>query len=323
MATKKATKNADAQSAAITEAHLASVKKRQRKDGIAAIPWLTPTLLLIIGVVIYPTVLLIYYSFIKFNKYGVNKGFTGLDNYIGKGGALTYPAVDVPRVLLNTVIWVVVVVVVTVVLSLILAQFLNKPFRGRKLVRLFVILPWACSVVMTSTVFRYGLDHEYGLFNRIFVDTGILDATYAFAKNEVSAFIVAAFVAVYVSLPFTTYTILAGLQSVPGDILEAANVDGANRIQTYWQIVFPMLRGAVATSALINIINVFNSLPILKLIVDIPGYHKAHTTTTLIFQYKEQLGPGVSSALSVLNFLFCLVIIAIYLGTVKPTKEAA
>lgn len=295
--------------------------QRQHLESLAALPWLAPTLILILGVVVYPTVLLVYYSFIKFNRYGVDRGFTGWDNYIGKGGALTYPGADIPRVLVNTVVWVIVVVIVTVVLSLILAQFLNKNFRGRKLVRLFVILPWACSVVMTSTVFRYGLDNEFGVFNRFLVDSGILEQTYAFTKHPVSAFWVAVFVAVYVSLPFTTYTILAGLQSVPRDILEASAIDGATSFQRYWLIVFPLLRGAVATASLINVINVFNSLPILKILVDIPGYHAAHTTTTLIFQYKAQLGPGVSSALSVINFLFCLVIIAIYLAAVKPTKE--
>lgn len=296
-------------------------KKSRWLETVAAIPWLAPTLLLIIGVVIYPTILLIYYSFIKFNKYGVNKGFTGWDNYVGKAGALTYPSVHIGQVLLNTTLWVVVVVTVTVLVSLGLAQFLNKDFPGRKLVRLFVILPWACSVVMTTTAFNYGLDSEYGLFNRFFVDTGILQKAYAFTENPTAAFWVAVFVAIYVSLPFTTYTILAGLQSVPKDILEASRVDGANSFQRYWLIVFPMLRPAVATAALINIINVFNSLPILQILVESPGYHSAHTTTTLIFQYKAQLGPGVSSALSVLNFMFCLVIIAIYLISVKPTKE--
>lgn len=298
-------------------------KKSPWRETLAALPWLAPTLLLIIGVVIYPTFLLIYYSFFKFNKYGVNKGFTGFDNYTGKAGALTYPSVDIARVMINTVLWVVVVVLVTVLVSLALAQFLSKKFPGRKLVRLFVILPWACSVVMTTTAFSYGLDQEYGLFNKLFVDTGILKKAYEFTENPTSAFWVAVFVAVYVSLPFTTYTILAGLQSVPTDILEASRVDGANAFQRYWLVVFPMLRSAVATATLINIINVFNSLPILQILVESPGYHSAHTTTTLIFQYKAQLGPGVSSALSVINFMFCLVIIAIYLISVKPTKEVA
>lgn len=84
-------------------------------------------------------------SFFKFTKQGIQKGDApiGLDNYIGSAGALTFPGVPVGRIVLNTVVWVVVVVIATVLLSLLLAQFLNKPFRGRKLLRLFIILPWA------------------------------------------------------------------------------------------------------------------------------------------------------------------------------------
>lgn len=268
-----------------------------------------------------PAVLLVYYSFIKFNKYGIDLGFTGLDNYIGPAGALTFPAVPIDRILINTVVWVVVTVLVTVLLSLALAQFLNKRFRFRKVVRLFVILPWACSVVMTATVFNYGLQADVGLFNRLLVDTGILEVAYGFTKNPTSAFWVSVFIAVYVSLPFTTYTLLAGLQAVPEEVVEASHVDGANTVQRYWHIILPTLRPAIAVAALINIINVFNSLPILKIINESPGYNTGHITTTLIFEYKQQLGPGVASALSVINFLFCIVIIGIYLAVVKPTKE--
>lgn len=302
-------------------------KKRKISGGwetLRALPWLLPTLILIVGVVLYPAGLMIYTSFFKYNRFGIGgEENVGLDNYVGPAGALTFPGVPISRILLNTVVWVVVVVIVTVLLSLALAQFLNKPFRGRKFIRLFIILPWACSVVMTATVFRYGLEQNVGLFNRLMVDTGIIDAARAWTKDPTSAFWVAVFVAIYVSLPFTTYTILAGLQAVPSDVLEAAHVDGATAPQRYWHIVLPLLRPAVATAALINIINVFNSLPILRVLQDTPGYHSGHITTTLMFEYQSNLGPGVSSALSVLNFLFCLVIIAIYLIIVKPTKEVA
>ena len=295
------------------------------KDTVQALPWVLPTLILIVGVVLYPAGLMVYTSFFKYNNKGIRRSPDpiGLDNYIGPAGALTFPGVPVGRIILNTVVWVVVVVIVTVLLSLLIAQFLNKPFRGRKLLRLFIILPWACSVVMTATVFRYGLQENVGLFNRLLVDTGILETTRAWTKDPTSAFWIAAFIAVYVSLPFTTYTILAGLQAVPGDVLEAAHVDGANAVQRYLQIVLPLLRPAIAVAALINIINVFNSLPILRLLQETPGYHTGHITTTLMYEYQTRLGPGVSSALSVLNFMFCLVIIAIYLIIVKPTKDVA
>lgn len=296
-------------------------RRQETRESLRALPWLAPTLILILGVVLYPAVLLVYYSFIKYNKIGLARGFTGLDNYIGPGGALTYPGVPIARIFVNTGIWVVVVVLVTVLLSLLIAQFLNYEFPGRKILRLCVILPWASSVVMTTTVFTYGLQTDVGLFNRVLVDTGILDSAVGFTKDPTLAFWVGVFVAVYVSLPFTTYTILAGLQAVPGDIIEASHVDGATGLQRYVRIVLPMLRPAIAVAALINIINVFNSLPILSILQETAGYHTGHITTTLIFQYKAALGPGVASALSVLNFLFCLVIIAIYLATVRPTRE--
>lgn len=297
-------------------------RKRPRRSGaLTALPWVTPTLLLIAGVVIYPTILMFWTAFRKYNSYGIEQGSAGLNNFIGPAGAFTFPTVPWASVWTNTVVWVVVVVLLTLLLSLGLAQFLNKDFPGRKALRLIIILPWASSVVMTTTVFNYGLQTDVGLFNRLLVDTGILQTAYGFTKDPTSAFWVAVFVAIYVSLPFTTYTILAGLQSVPRDVLEAAHVDGAGAAQRYWQIVLPLLRPAIAAATLINIINVFNSLPILKILNETPGFNTGHTTTTLIFAYKSTLGPGVASALSIFNFFFCLVIIAVYLGIVKPTKE--
>ena len=293
----------------------------RRGETLAALPWLAPTLVLIAGVVIYPTILMFWTAFRKYNSYGIESGPAGLGNFIGPAGAFTFPTVPWAAIWTNTVVWVVVVVILTLVASLGLAQFLNREFRGRKLLRMIIILPWASSVVMTTTVFNYGLQRDVGLFNRMLVDTGILQTARGFTKDPTSAFWVAVFVAIYVSIPFTTYTILAGLQGVPRDILEAAHMDGASAGQRYWQIVFPLLRPAIAAAALINIINVFNSLPILKILDETPGFNTGHTTTTLIFAYKAVLGPGVASALSIVNFAFCLVVIAAYLAIVKPANE--
>ncbi|GGM15181.1 carbohydrate ABC transporter permease [Nakamurella endophytica] len=302
-----------------TALHPPEVRRRGRGRALlAALPWLAPALVLIIGVVLYPAGYMIYTAFRKITKIGVETGAAGWSNF---RTALTFPAVPIGKVFLNTFVWTVVVVVATVLLSLALAQFLDKTFRGRKLVRLAVVVPWAASVVMTSTVFYYGLNRDYGLINKALVDLGILSAPYGFTQNATSAFWVAVFVAVFVSLPFTTYTVLAGLQSVPGEVLEAAQVDGAGPAVRYLRVVLPILRPAIAVATLINIINVFNSLPILRVLTgSLPGYG-ADITTTLIFKYKTALGPGVSSALSVVNFLVVLVIIAIYLAVVRPTRE--
>jgi multiple sugar transport system permease protein len=138
----------------------------------------------------------------------------------------------------------------------------------------------------------------------------------------VPAFAVAMGVAVFVSLPFTTYTLLAGLQTIPDDVLEAARIDGAGRVASYRLIVLPMLRPAIAVATLINIINVFNSLPILRMIAgSIPGY-SADTTTTLIFKLiQTERQVDTASALSVVNFALVVVITLVYLRIARPMRE--
>jgi len=183
-------------------------------------------------------------------------------------------------------------------------------------------VPWASSVVMTSVVFYYGLDPFYGIFNQMLVDIGLLEAPYGFTKNAVPAFLVSMAIAVFVSLPFTTYTLLAGLQAIPEETFEAAQVDGAGAGRTYLEITLPSLRPALAVATIINIINVFNSLPILRTITgSIPGYD-ADTTTTLIFKFiQADRQVDTASAMSVVNFVLVLVIILGYLRIVRPMRE--
>ena len=300
-------------------ARSAAVSRPRSRWGatVAAGPWLLPALVLILAVVVFPAIYMVWVSTRNISEFGVDRGAAGLDNY---RRLVEFDAIG--QVLTNTVLWVVGVVVVTVLVSLALAQFLDKAFPGRRLVRLAVIVPWAASVVMTSTVFVYGLDPFYGVINRFLVDVGILGEPYGFTQRPVSAFLVSMAIAVFVSLPFTTYTLLAGLSAIPGEILEAAQVDGASPAAAYRRVVLPMLRPALAVATIINIINVFNSLPILRTITgSLPGYD-ADTTTTLTFkliQTDRQI--ATASALSVVNFALVLVVIAVYLRVVRPMRE--
>jgi len=287
------------------------------KDLMLALPWIAPALVLIFGVVLFPAAVMFYNSTRDISQSGVDRGSAGFDNY---QSLLDFDPIW--GVLARTLVWVVAVVVLTVLISLALAQLLNKAFPGRQLVRMAVIVPWAASVVMTTLVVYYGLDPFYGLINEALVQTGILETPYGFTKNAVSAFSWSIGIAVFVSLPFTTYTILAGLQTIPADVFEAAKIDGAGRRHTYFAIVLPQLRSALAVAILINIINVFNSLPILKVMTgSIPGYD-ADTVMTLIFKYiQTDHKIDVASALSVVGFVIVLAIVAVYVRVVKPMKE--
>jgi len=289
------------------------------KDLLKALPWIGPAVALIAAVVLFPVGLMFWNSTRDISQSGVDDGGVGLANFATVVGFQYFWPI-----LGRTVIWVVVVVACTLIGSLALAALLNKALPGRRLVRMAVIVPWAASVVMTTLVVHYGLEPYFGIINSFLVDVGLIDTPegYGWTRHAGTAFAWAMAVAVFVSLPFTTYTILAGLQTVPGETVEAARIDGANGVRTYFSVVLPQLRGAISVAVLINIINVFNSLPILRVMTgSIPGYD-ADTVMTMIFKYMQnQRQIDLASALSVIAFLVVIGIVAIYVRAVRPLEE--
>lgn len=292
-------------------------RRRRRRGGLAALPWIGPAIALIAGIVLFPAGYMLWTSTRDLSPYGVDRGSAGLGNF-----RALFELDGLATVLVNTIVWVVAVVAITLGLSLALAQFLDKSFPGRKLVRLAILVPWGASVVMTTTIFYYMLDPDVGIANKFLVDIGLLDRGFGFTKQPTQAFIVAICVAVFVSIPFTTYTLLAGLQSIPADVVEAGAVDGASPWQRYRYIILPQLRPAIAVATIINIINVFNSLPILQVITGSIAGVRADTTTTLTFKLiRQSRQVDTAAAMSVLNFALILVIIVIYLKAIRPLSE--
>lgn len=273
--------------------------------------WVGPAVALIAVVVIWPVEVLVRTSFSNISVDGFDLGSAGGRNY---SNLFDNPALT--GVLWRTVIWTVSVVVVTMVLSLGLAQLFNQRFPGRRAARWALIMPWAASVMMTALIFRWALQNTNGVVNVFLHDIGLL---HRLGSNEAdwlgrpaAALVWMMVVAVFVSLPFTTYALLAGLQSIPTDVYEAARVDGAGAWRAYFTMTLPLLRPALVVATLINVINVFNSFPIIwEMTRGGPGYDTS-TTTTLMFILKESY-IGQSAALSVLNFGLVIVVVLLFL----------
>jgi multiple sugar transport system permease protein len=293
--------------------------RRRRGGGLRAaldpVPWIAPSLLLILLVIAFPAVEMVRSSFLRITQTGLATGGNGLGNY---QRLLREPAL--PEVLWHTVLWVVLVVGVTVLVSLPLAQLLDKRFAGRRLVRLALLLPWAASLVMTATVWRYIYEGAYGPLNRVLMDLGLLDQPVEWYKDTRFAFWALIVIGIVVSVPFTTYVFLAGLQTIPGELHEAARIDGAGPWQAWRRVTLPLLRPSLLVAVVLNTIYVFNSFPIIWIITGkIPGYD---TDTAITFMYKVAFGPGPqldageAAALAVLNVLFLLVVVTVYLRNV-------
>ncbi|MFI6899748.1 carbohydrate ABC transporter permease [Nonomuraea sp. NPDC050394] len=298
--------------------------------------WVGPAVLLIAAVVIWPVIEMIRSSFLQISRFGVVREGNFPDNY-----TKVFTSKDFGDIMVRSVIWVIAVVVLTVVISLLLAQLFNQKFPGRKLARWALIAPWAASVLMTAIVFKWMLDPEVGVINLIRRDLGVfLKDTFGIEPSSLgllgamggtsadqlgqasTAMPWLIFVAVFVSVPFTTYALLAGLATIPADIYEAARMDGASKFRTYWSITLPLLRPALTVAALINVMNVFNSFPIIwAMTKGQPGYD---TATSTIFMYiLKGSDIGASAAMSVVNFGMVIVLTIIFLRVSRWNREVA
>jgi multiple sugar transport system permease protein len=283
--------------------------------------WIGPAVVLIAVVVVWPVVVMIESSFLKISRFGVVNGFNGLANY-----DKLFAEPDFGGVMLRSLVWVVAVVSLTIVISLALAQLFHQRFPGRRVARWALIAPWAASVLMTAIIFKWMLDPEVGLINLLLHKIGMLESLGGADADPLGKATTAMpwliFVAVFVSVPFTTYALLAGLSTIPADVYEAARMDGASRLRTYWSITLPLLRPALTVAALINIMNVFNSFPIIWAMTHgQPGYSTA--TSTIFMFILKGFDIGESAAMSVVNFGMVLVLVAIFLKVSKWKSEVA
>ncbi|RCG15832.1 sugar ABC transporter permease [Streptomyces reniochalinae] len=291
---------------------------RRASGGLARLgplPWIAPVVLLILAVVVWPIVELIRTSFQNISISGVVRGSAGTDKYeklfdeSGFGHVIGY-----------TVLWTVVVVSVTMLVSLGLAQLFNQRFPGRSVTRWALIAPWAASVLMTAIGFKWMLNQTAGVLNTVLLDLGIIDKSEDWLGSQSTAWPWMMFVAVFVSLPFTTYTLLAGLQTIPGDVYEAARIDGAGPWQTYRSITLPLLRPAFLVGVVINLINVFNSFPIIWAMTQ--GGPGSDTSTTTVFMYKlKETDIAESAAMSVVNFAMVVVLVLLFLKVSRWNEE--
>jgi multiple sugar transport system permease protein len=289
--------------------------RRRMARAMSPLLWIGPAISLIGVVVLWPVYVMFKTSFQHFTANGFYLGAAGWKNFKD-----LFDEPDLKSVLTRTVVWVVVVVGVTMTLSLGLAQLFNQRFPGRRVARWALIAPWAASVLMTAFIFRWALDPQYGVVNVFLHDIGLLKS---FGSNQAdwlgrpdSAFVWMMVVAIFVSLPFSTYALLAGLQTIPSELYEAARVDGASSWRAYRSITLPLLRPSFLVALLINVINVFNSFPIIWAMTrGGPGYETS-TTTVFMFQLKQAF-IGESAAMSVINFGLVIVIVLVFLKVTR------
>ena len=285
------------------------MKKKKSLALVEPYIWLLPSILLMAVFIMRPIFEVFRTALSEVSRAGLIKGFCGLDNFTKVLKGSTFQ-----MVLKNTVVWTVVVVVLSTVFGFILALVLNNEFRFRKAVRAVVVFPWATSLIIQAGVWKFIIDKDYGALNTLLMKLHIIASPVNWTPTPGAYFAWECFVGIFVTVPFVTFCVLSGLQSIDTAYYEAATVDGANYRQKLFKITLPLVRPSLTVSTVLNIIYVFNSFPIIWTITK--GDPASRTDTLVTYLYKLAFYKGKSgeaAAVSVIGFLILCACASVYM----------
>ena len=238
---------------------MAQASRRTRQAWI----FLTPMLITLLAVAVWPLARTIWFSFTDANMGDIESAqFVGLDNYWGEFGLFGNPnytdgfwASDWGGSIRNTLQFAVISVALETVLGLGVALLLNQEFRGRMLVRAAVLVPWAIPTIVSAKLWGWMLHDQFGLVNNWLRSLGIIDHNIAWTASPQWAMWTVIFVDVWKTVPFMTLLILAALQTVPKDCYEAAKVDGISPWRVFWKITLPFIRPALMVAVIFRLLD--------------------------------------------------------------------
>ena len=285
----------------------------QTRERVFAASLLTPCFLFVIIFAFYPILYSFYLSLHKIilSLPGLGQPFVGLDNY----RELFQDRVAVHS-LINTLIFVFTTTFFEILFGLMIALVLNKHFKGRGMVRAAILVPWAIPTVVSSQMWRFIFNDNYGLMNFMLFgsDTSAYTAWLATPTSAFAAIIIAD---VWKTSSFAGLLILAGLQIIPDELYEAAEIDGASAWQQFTKITLPLIKPALLIALLFRTMDAFRVFDLVFVMTQ--GGPADSTNVLQFYGYKKIFTEGLmgyGSTISVLVFLITLVISLFYIKVV-------
>lgn len=280
--------------------------------------WILPSVILMAIFIIVPIGFVFRMAFSQVTKAGLIKGFADFDNFSKVLGSSKFT-----MVLKNTVVWTVLVVVLSTVLGFILALILNNQFKGRKVARAIVVFPWATTLVIQASAWKFIINTDYGALNTLLKTLGIIQTNVNWTPTPDAFFAWEIACGIFVTIPFVCFTALSGLQSIDSSLYEAAIVDGASYWQKLFHITLPLVKPSLTVATVLNIIYVFNSFPIVWTITKGDPASRTDTLVTYLYKLAFYNGKqGEAAAVSVIGFLILLVCASCYMvSTLKKGED--
>ncbi len=290
---------------------------RWRPGELLGYAMVSPALLVLLAITAFPLVYNLWNSVRAYNLYYPTRGnpFVGLKNY---RAALSQPGVV--AALEHTVLYTIVSVSVQLVVGLGIAMLLDRPIRGRGIARTMILLPWAVPTIVAAVIWKTLLDPQTGGIDFVLGLLGLPGShTTWLGVGTLTSWASILVVDCWQTVPFVAIILLAGLQGIPRDLYEAAEVDGASRWHVFWGITLPNLRPALLVVLVFRTLSAFM---IFDLVYALTGGGPGTATQTIAYlDYNTLLVNtdfGLGGAISVVMVIAGLLIALFYRLTVKP-----
>jgi ABC-type sugar transport system permease subunit len=289
--------------------------KLAARQRLIAYGLIAPSLLLIFGVMAYP---MAYTAFLSFHtrilsRPALGTRFVGLANYLQ---AFQDPLFL--QVFGNTLYFVVASLVIELIVGLGLALLLHRSFRGRNMVRGFILLPWMLSPVVAAFSWAWLLNDAYGLVNYLLVQTGVIHTARSWLGTVGLAMPAVILVDVWREVPFVTVVLLAGLQSIPSEVREAARVDGASAVRAFFHVTLPLLKPSIMIALLMRTMMAVRLFELVFIMTK--GGPASSTDVLATYTYREaflNFNMGYASSLAVVILLVSLAMSLVYIRTMR------
>jgi multiple sugar transport system permease protein len=287
-----------------------SLPQLLERQSVLGLVLVAPAILYMLVLVGYPFALALYLSVSDANVGTSGLGnFVGIDNFV----ALFESSVFLTA-LRNTLLFVAVAAVFKSLLGTSLAFLLAENLPGTRIFRLIILLPWTIPIALSSITWKWMFDSQYSIINWIGTHLGIIHGNPIWLGDPILAAISIIIVNVWRGFPFAAIILLAGLTSVPQDILDAAKVDGANGVVRFRKVIVPMIAPILFIGGLYDLVFSLTDMTVVNLMTLGGPANTTHVLASYAFLVGVQsgaLGRGAAIAMLLLPILLVMIVLVL------------
>ena len=275
------------------------------REGSLGLILMVPAVSILLLFIAYPFLLGIWYSLTD-ARIGVAGHFVGLNNFITNTQNGIFQ-----QTLKNTFVYTGITTVFKLVFGLALALLMNQNFRGRNLVRAALLLPWIIPTALSTLAWLWIFDSTYGIISWLLKNAGLIQRNIPFLGDPVLAMGSVISVNIWRGTPFFAISLLAGLQTIPQDLYEAAAIDGASAWQRFRRVTLPLIMPVLTIITMFSIIWTFADFQLVYVLTRGGPANSTHLLATLAYNIgmvAGELGNGAAISLWMFPFMVLLVI---------------